>query len=727
MARTAVTLLSIALTQLFLSQSLPAQAPLDRLTREVRRATPAPEGTEAERARLSAIEEFLTPYDVSLERAEVSTGPRTHTFAEYLIAHPQEMRRSTLTLLVPADAPAASIRVGALMAARGAGRDGAVPVVFLGGARREEVGAAFMSARLSGIPGRRHVAALSFERVERGMLVEAGTSGDVAPFHMLQALRAVSSEELRFGINGNRLQLARLGLSVPEEPVSALLSRGLPAVQLTNLRPGDVTGRVSRLFFDDEFVAEEERLVEALFSLAEELPLEAEWERNYATLQAGPLYLLLGERTLLLVGGALLMGMLLYSVMRPRRVRRYRRIMRRNAWQLPLLYGAVAAYLFLATTVIDFISQARNFPSLWTYAPTVTFAAKLLLAVTLFGLSHEALRKAVFSQNSSFYSGWSLLLQLLALMVLLAVNLALSFYFIWTFLLTFLFGYVRYPALKRAIFLLSLLPPVLFVFTVLERGETVIAELLISSPTNATLLISLFLLPYLLMLFRLDLLHRTPKGKRVARRTFFRRLATASLGVLGLLVLLFYDPFSDEVPVPVTVRELIEDPHSLTVSAPRPVAGTAVRLDGVQLFQWDEGVRHHTAAIPGRPEVFELALARRAFLGRTHLSYTITAPIPLRRLEVALVDVPGLTVYESSFPVVEENDGPTLVIGENPPNPLELELVVAGSAAPSLRVDATMPRAISDIGIAAPEAVSISATTRFRARLQPPGVGDREE
>ncbi|MFW6338470.1 MAG: hypothetical protein ACOC25_06035 [Alkalispirochaetaceae bacterium] len=715
MGRKLLLFLSIISVHLLFSQHLSAQ---ERLGELLRRNSPAPEGTEAERARLTALEAYLDEAGVPVERAPVSTGPAVHTFAQYLLANPRTIDEAPLTIVVPVNAPTPSLLMGTRIAAESVARGDPMPVLFLGGAERDAVGPAWVASRLAGLPGERHVAVLSFDTVERGMLVEGGTAGDVAPFHMLQAVRAVSSAELRFGIAGNRLQLARLGLSVPEQPVGHLLSRGVPAIQITNAQGPGPARWASALLFGDRTPVEESLMLEKILELPRLLPREIEWERNYAVLQGGPVYLLLGEGELLGIGGLLLISMLLYAVSRPHRVRRYARIMGKNDWQLPVLYGAVAVYLFFATMLIDTIAFVRSFPTLWTYAPVITFAAKLLLAITLFGLSHEALRKALFSQNSSFYSGWALTLNLLALIVLLFLNLALSFYFIFTFALTFLFSYVRLPWLKRLSFSLALLPPLFFVFTVLERGEDRIARVLISSPTEATLLISLILLPYLLMLFRLDLLRRSRPWRWFARHANVRRSITALLGIGGLVVLVFYDPFGHTVPLPVTVEESAAEAHTLTVSAPRPLSESSIRVGEEVEMAWPEGERSVSLELSGRPDPLSVELDRREFLGRTQLRYTVAATEAIRSFEAVLTGVPELTIHESDFPVIEREGELRVVVGENPPNPLLIEIVVEGSEAPDLAVTATLDRPVSPVGIDSSEAISVSASTTVRTLLE---------
>jgi hypothetical protein len=720
MGRKLLLFLSIVSAHLLLSHHLQAQEPLSVLREALEAHNPAPEGTEAEKGRLTALAAYLESLEVPTERAPVSTGPTVHTFAEYLLASPRTVNAATLTILVPVNAPVESLLTGVEVARRSREQGEPVPVLFLGGAQRDEVGPAWVASRISGLPGERQVAVLAFERLERGMLVEGGTAGDVTPFYMLQAIRDISTRELRFGIAGNRLQLARLGLSVPEQPVGHLLSRGVPAIQIGNATGASLARWLSALLYRDQEPVNRALMVERILRLPSLLPRDAEWERNYAVLQGGPLYLLLGERELLGIGGLVLISILLYAVSRPMRVRRYARTMQKNDWHLPFLYGAITVYLFFATMLIDTIAAIRSFPSLWTYAPVITFAAKLLIAITLFGLSHEALRKALFSRNSSFYSGWALFLHLLALIVLLFFNLALSFYFVWTFALAFFFSYVRYPRLKRLLFFLALLPPVFFVFTVLEWEENRIARVLISSPAEATLLISLILLPYLLMLFRLDLLRRAPRGRRMARHTLFRRWTTALLGLLGLAVLLFYDPFGAQIPIPVTIEERIGGEHTLTVRAPRPITDAEVRVEGVTSRTWPERDREFSLELREPPQPLSLELERSEFLGRTRFIYRISSIEALRRFEARMVGVDELIIHESRFPVVEREGEVRLIVGDNPPNPLLIDVVVEGNLPPDLRVTAEMVRPISDVGIRSPEAITVSASATVETLLEAP-------
>ena len=61
-----------------------------------------------------------------------------------------------------------------------------------------------------------------------------------------------------------------------------------------------------------------------------------------------------------------------------------------------------------------------------------------------------------------------------------------------------------------------------------------------------------------------------------------------------------------------------------------------------------------------------------------------------------------------------------LIVGENPPNPLLIDIVVEGTVPPNLEVTAVMARPISPVGISSGEAISVSASTAVETVLEAP-------
>ena len=237
---------------------------------------------------------------------------------------------------------------------------------------------------------------------------------------------------------------------------------------------------------------------------------------------------------------------------------RYARLVGRYAWALLVLLGLAFFFFFIATALLQGIMDFRNFPTLWHHAPGSYFILKIVLSVFLFAFVFQSLRNLPFPRSGSFYSASALFLLFLDVLLLSVFDVSFTFYFLWGFLSAFLFAIARWPALKLLFMLAAPLWLVVALVELFVAEELTAARALLLSPVTGNLIFAFVLLPFLLMLIRIDfMMHqrlRLPHGSTL-RLTV---LGSAAAAVLFSSALVFLEPFTAERPHPVGVFEVID-------------------------------------------------------------------------------------------------------------------------------------------------------------------------
>lgn len=543
-------------------------------------------------------------------------------------------------------------------------------------------------------------------------VVETGGGGRVAPSWLLErvvnaAVANGMAPRVRAGLN----QLHRLGISDAPRPLVDYLDAGIPAVFLrsgeSGLQPPALSAVATRLAAMTADWAN---------SFAAGVP--ETWDRHYIYFGLGGRQIVIGERAFLVVLIVLLASSLLYALVFRRQFGRYLRTIGRNAWNIPILFLLIFGFLTAATYLLELVLIARRFPTIWEYYPAAYFAFKITAAIFLFSIAAQLLRHLPLSKNGSFYSAAALFVLFVDIILFSAINLSFGYYFVWAFFWAFVFSVVRQRLLKATALLFAPYFLVRVAFEVLRIPELRLTEELLLS-TRGDLLLSFMILPFLLMLIRLDFLVRHPVR---GRRAFALRLASIGTGALltGMLVfVVLSDPFTPSNPQPVDAVERVDYEtfeRTLALSSPAPLGELRVLFAGEE-HEIDLSAREYTLDSSILPDVLSVRLSYEDFLDRDRASLLVDAPQPIDELEITFLSDAPMVLYDVSYPfsITPDRRRAEVYIGKRPPLPLAIEFTVARGTSPAIDIVARSERHPDPVEVTGP---GIEASTRLEVRTR---------
>ncbi len=652
---------------------------------------PRLEGSEGEERTLSYLEQVLEQHSVSLSARDFSALADGHSFSHVATATLPGVMPGRVLLIVPLNhAPGVSPdsdgsvslagAIALLEAIAGDSNRPSLSFVFLGA----DAGDRHLGTRLllSGMEDQEEQTAVVYLDVEapgRRLTVQLGAADVPAPRWLAEpAVRALAASRLPRRQHLSSLQVARSPLA-PETVLGSYLERGVPAVRIHDPAPGPAFADPSEPELTEEWAAAYVDFLEEVVRGAAPPP-NASWDRHYIYGVLSDSVFFVGERSYLILLLAVLASPIIYGIAFRSRLVRYVQLVTRHMWALVVLAGLTFLFFFIATALIRGIMDFRDFPTLWQYAPGPYFVLKLLLSIFLFAIVFQSIRGLPFPRNGSFYSASAIFLLFFDVVLLSVFDIAFTFYFLWGFLFAFFFSLARSPWLKLLFLLAAPAWLIIGGAELFAAGELSAAEGLLLSPVSGNLIFAFILLPFLLMLIRIDLmLHRRlrlPHGATL--RAII--LGSAAAAVLFASALVFLDPFSPERPQPVEAVEVVDltaGEHRLELSSPAPLEGLVVSR-GAASFEINTTARRHSLSLAGNPKPVSLSTSANEFLSRSRRSVLVDSSLEPRDVLVAISSPQEILIFDSQFPT-EESDSGRLVrfaIGPFPPNPLEVSFTV---------------------------------------------------
>ncbi|HKJ86543.1 MAG TPA: hypothetical protein VKA06_10735, partial [Spirochaetia bacterium] len=546
----------LALIVVALSPALTVDLADARVHAEAVRSTfPREENSSGEAALIAYIESVASSIDARLEILDFSDYADGHSFSRILEVTIPGTGASTAIIAVPLNHPegvapdadrSASV-AAALAVMEAAAREPLRPTIrflFPGAEHGDGPGYPKGTRRfLEGYFAEEPHALLYLDASRLPLVMETGAAGYVAPSWLLRSVvDAAQANELPIEVRAGINQLHRLGISSSPPALGEYLANDIPAVHVSSGPEGLQPPRVADVAAD--LAAFAQSWVDS-FSAG----IPEEWDRHYIYFRIGSRQLVVGERAFIGLLLGLFMSTLAYSLVFHRQFTRYLRTAARNSWNIPVLFLLIYAFLSAATYLLELSLTVRGFPSIWTYYPSAYFAFKITLSFFLFTIAALLLRHLPLSKNGSFYSAAALFVLFVDIIIFSSLNLSFSYYFIWAFFWAFVFSIVRSRLVKAVSLALAPLFLIRIAVDVLRIPELRLTEELLLS-TRGDLLLSFMILPFLLMLIRLDFLIRHPvRGKR----SFALRTASIVSGVLVIGMVVFVvvsSPFSPSNPQP---------------------------------------------------------------------------------------------------------------------------------------------------------------------------------
>ncbi len=688
--KTANILLFLLLHALF----LPGQAPpshqeeASALYQTISRFQPRPEGSENERLLIRTVTEYLTPLGYTVSVSPFSNLAGTHSFSSIVEIRKEGATRDRLVIALPIDSPAVpraendgSAAVAAVLLAlreiSGRQLEKDLTVLLLGG----EFGTGgsyplgtreFLSTYYP--DGGTGILYIDIPGPPERVYIDGGSDISVSPAWMVILVqKLLHGDGLGSLFLGNANQVYRVGKADQDTPIRWFMEAGYPAIRLASGKKpyeGSAAEWVERFAgFTRDFI------------LSTPTPIPADWDTHYLIFQARRLFIVIPELPYILTILFLFLGIVLYTMIRGKGVRRYLRAMFRHFWALPILVGIIFLCLLAGTAAARIPLVSRHFPMLWRHIPILFFLLKTGIALSLFSLLFYFRKFFLFSYNSSFYSSSALILLISAVTVSALFDISLSYYFIWAFLFAFLFSIVPNRYGKVACFVLSLVWIMKWLYDIFTFPFLSVSSILMFSWIKGNLLFALSVLPFILMIIRLDFLFRHPLSKR--QRIIMRSITLffGSVGVAAMSYLLLFSPFSPESPQPVSVTETRDETAGsriLRIDSEAPI-GIFTLSSGGERTEYSTKQRTWSVPLPATEPLISYSLSSSRFLDREYARLTIDPQGNPESIGLTLKSGgDSIVLYDCNFPFSYDSDGLSvrIHIGTYPPLPLLVEFTV---------------------------------------------------
>jgi hypothetical protein len=667
---------------------------------------PREEGSENEKKTVSYIKNRLTNMNVQFEEHEFDTLREGHSFSKNIIVDIAGDTDELLILAVPINS----------IPETGFGSDGSINVVLalslieyfthttpyrnlkilflgaeFGSKQRYPIGTGQFLEDFYPVMNSA-VLYLNFSGIPSEVTIHCGANNVIAPYWLIdlcfESLRDVG---LPAGVRAREIQILRLGGMDAELPIKPYLENEYPAVLLGD--SGDNQVQSEENMTVDDFLGKFSRFF-SLFVESKQEEYRNEWDRHYLFFQLGDATFIVREFQYIVFFTALLSFLLLFALVFRTRIVRYRNILIRNLWMLIVLFLFVFSFLLIATLFVEVLSMVRNLPTLWRTVPTLFFGLKISFALFLFFLVYWIVRRIPFPIEKSFYSAGAIFLLLLGTIIISFFTISLSYYFFWALLWAFLFTLWRRRVFKIIALIISPLWLLLALFDILTVPSLVLVRYIIFSRFYGNLLIALMLLPFILMIIRIEFFSRY--HKRAKERQFVFLFTTMLGGVTAAfsIYLFSFMPYTSENPQPVFAAEQINPEigqRLLSVSSPAP-------LTGVELISPDyrdvtaERTRQFSVESDVIPSLVDVSTETSSFLERQYVEITVQSVGSIRSLSVTLHSDERIILFDSNFPfsLNPHTNSAEIYIGENPPNPLTFTFTIPQRLPVEIAMDLTL-------------------------------------
>ena len=710
-----LTILSLTGSLLFLQPLAAANSqPAEELSQRFRDLHPRTEASDGEARAFEIIAERLSELGLEPETRGFDDFENGYSFSSIVTARIPGDSDEDLIIAVPvdhsrrrgpADDGAAGLALVLAFAERYAEQPPPVNLKFLFlGAENGPFDRHPMGTRhyLRGFFPERPTAVIYLDLQQAGgtLEMEHGGEGVVAPSWLVEAgLRGAHAAGLAYSFPGTLGHLYRAGVRDAHTPVAHYLEAELPAIALynrahqttgpaaTSPETADRAGTVSaRERAGGAAASNPEEWFEQMSLLLERITeraagnVGAQWDRHYAVFELPGEHIVLPETAHILVVWLIAAAMLMYGMAFRNRLTRYLRTVWRNLWSLPVLFILIFGFLALATLLLEQILELRGFPSLWQFHPLPFFVMKLTLAIFLFATVFQLAFRLPFSKHGSFYSASAIVVLMVLVVVMAGISISFSYYFLWALLCAFMFSITRRKTLMPLWLILAPLWFLVAAYVIFSRPELGAISTLLLSPLRGNAILALILLPFLLMLVRIDFLLSPPSpGKAL----FSLRLLSAVTGVVSVAFIAFVvviNPFDNEHRQPVEVREQLDHETKerlIEFRSPAPLPSLEFVL-GDERYQIETAARQYSLQPEGLPELVDTAVFQQEFLDRIQTRLTLEPHQPFGDLTIRLSAPESFLLFDSNFPFRMGADGRSaeIFVGTAPPIPVEVEYTV---------------------------------------------------
>ncbi|TVQ24201.1 MAG: hypothetical protein EA383_12070 [Spirochaetaceae bacterium] len=717
----------------------------------IQRTLPNDEASQGERELFEFISERIqressgrsSVDNVKLERVEHSSAVSGHSFSDSLLVSIAGRSDQTLLILVPVNSPSyvQDLPFGApgiiaalelILAHTEQVPEVTLHVVFGTAARRDRpLLQNTILERFDDSPPDA-IVLVDILTPDRTIEIVSGSPGVVAPPWLIELVRqSTAGSGFTSRTLGTAEQIFRIGArpSGRDYLIEPFLNQDIPSVLLVDgstareTWQNDTPVRLTQFetFTTTDIHTSAHGIFTLLVALVRDLPelTRSEWDRNAIRYTLGGREIVIGETEYLIFLLVSIGFVFAYAVTHRQALARYIRTIRRNILSLPLLFGISYVFLLVFGQISEMILTFRGTPELSRVLPVALFGFKIFGAFLLLQVTYLTVRKLPLSRNGSFYSAASVLMLLISVFVFGSLGIATAAPFVMALLATVLFTLTRNRMAKIVFLVLAVIPPAILTFSFLSLEEGATVARLVSDPVT-NLLPTLVVMPYLMLLVRMDFLFRHPvSGGRSFTMKMISTIVAAAL-VISAIQLASAAPFSYERLQRVRVIEesdLATGETTLVIESISEVLGLDIIHDGETKHRPPRSTRTQYEVSMPDPHL-ELRVDEESFLARRIVNVTITSDLDLVSLEVALLSDEPLLIYQSTFPFRVSSAGNRVefVSGRNPPNELELQIVIPVESDPLIEIRSTASL-IGRLRYEHDAAIHVSQSARQTVRL----------
>ena len=547
-----------------------------------------------------------------------------------------------------------------------------VTLLFLGGERnRIPVGT---SAFLEDFTGEETDSLIYLDLNDSRLRLISSTRGYNSPLWLLRSFsQSLERENVLFALDGMTSLLNRAGFGYAHPILSPWMSRDVPSLLLTGA--GTKDGPPTHM------------PAEALYaSLLEYVsaPLPAERdnrEKNYLILSWSGQSLFIGEWHSILTIIALLSLFTVTVVFQSRNFTLNFRKNRGNIWVLGLAFSLVFVLLYLSTLIMEEILLQKNIADLWVYIPRLILFFKLLLTLLFSSFFLIIIRGVPIPRSPHFYSYGAILFAIADLLLLASRDISLTYYALWLLSCLFPFALSRKMVFKTFLTLLTPVPVLYMLITVVFARYPDLSQFVLMDRIEGNLVITAFLMPYILMLTSLHYSRYYYHRERRSYTALAVFILVPAAAVYVLFRIMLYSPFTEEVGQPFDVTDRMDyadEKRTIVLTSTQQMGSVEFKYAGLTLLLNGLG---EEANINGRLDESYLSYRGEisSFLNRKRLLLDLEPEGHPEDLEIRLYTEEGqITIYDCNFPFVNRSDNreSRIIIGNNPLFPLELDLTV---------------------------------------------------
>lgn len=475
--------------------------------------------------------------------------------------------------------------------------------------------------------------------------------GRVTPVWLVRTMTTFSDVPISIA----QLNAAHLGFGRRDTALRAALDAGSAAARLTLRNPDDLGRIISQILVGLETVPANQR----------------NSERNYLVVPlATPI--IVGE--FLIVQGliALVIVLLVYSIILPRRVLHYLRSIAHNLPAILISLLVIMASLIVANLTIRVLRTLTPFSP----SPLLLVGGKFALASTVISFLATALGHRI-RYATAVYSGAAVLFLLLAAILSGAVSIVMGAYFTVSFFFGVLFSFGRTVWIKAFALLCALAPLVYLVLALAPAADEYMTTALLTPPLVQEVFTAIMLLPLLLMFLRLDSI-----ASRTPLLPIFAMVATVGLALVaatlitevrnpGPYALFLREEFSTDETVR-SAGDLIQGERMVTAGGAQIADSVTARISGDQILLCDP--IPCTQQVSASTIPFSLDLRESRLLDRFTIEWRVEFFEPAESVLVYIESDDVVQLYAADSPMQEPigSRGTRFVVDTGPLPPREI-------------------------------------------------------